>query len=216
MNIETARTQMIEQQVRACEVPDADVLQVLGKVQRELFVPPTYRALAFADTGVPIGHGQHMMTPQVEGRALQALGIGPADRVLEVGTGSGYFSACLALLGGELTSLEIFPDLAEQARRQLHAAGVKDCRLITADVFEWQPDEKYSRIVLTGSLPEYDSRFEEWLEPGGRLFAIVGVAPVMEAVLVTIDPSGQPRRDSLFETQIGPLLNAKRPAQFRF
>lgn len=216
MNIETARTQMIEQQVRACEVPSPDVLRVLGQVQREHFVPGAYQALAFADTGIPIGHGQYMMTPQVEGRALQALDIGPADRVLEIGTGSGYLSACLGLLGGELTSLEIFPDLAERARRSLHAAGGRDCRVLTADAFNWRPEVKYSRIVLTGSLPEYDARFEDWLEYGGRLFAIVGAVPVMEALLVRMDSTGHSRRDSLFETQIGPLLNATQPARFRF
>jgi protein-L-isoaspartate(D-aspartate) O-methyltransferase len=216
MNIETARTQLIEQQLRACEVLDPDVLRVLREVRREHFVPGAYRALAFADTGIPIGHGQYMMTPQVEGRVLQALDVGPADRVLEVGTGSGYLTGCLAALGGEITSLEIFPDFADKARRTLHAAGVKECRLLTGDVFDWQPDEKYSRIVLTGSLPVYDARFEEWLEHGGRMFAVVGVAPVMEAVLVTADSAGQLRRDSLFETQLGPLVNARRPAPFQF
>jgi protein-L-isoaspartate(D-aspartate) O-methyltransferase len=216
MGIEAARTQMIEQQVRACAVADPDVLRVLGEARRELFVPAAYRALAFADTAIPIGHGQFMMTPQLEGRTLGALGIGPADRVLEVGTGSGYLTACLAALGGEITSLEIFPDLAEAARRALHAGGVKDCRLLTHDVFGWQPEEKFSRIVLTGSLPVYDRRFEEWLEPGGRLFAIVGVAPVMEAVLVSLDAAGNVRRELLFETQVAALINARQQEPFQF
>jgi protein-L-isoaspartate(D-aspartate) O-methyltransferase len=216
MNIETARTQMIEQQVRAGDVLDPDVLRVLAGMRRELFVPAAYRALAFADTAIPIGHGQYMMTPQVEGQALQALAIGPADRILEIGTGSGFLTGCLAALGGVVTSLEIFADLADAARRALHAAGVKDSQLLTSDAFDWHPNEKFSRILLTGSLPVYDSRFEEWLEPGGRIFAVVGTAPVMEALLVSSEPSGRIRRDSLFETQLGPLINARQPGQFKF
>jgi protein-L-isoaspartate(D-aspartate) O-methyltransferase len=216
MNIENARIQMIEQQVRACSVFDPDVLRVLTEIRRENFVPPSYRTLAFADTEIPIGHGQYMMSPQVEGRVLQALQVGPADRILEVGTGTGFLTGCLAMLGGDTTSLEFFAELTELARRNLHAAGQKDCRLLTRDVFDWQPETKFNRIVLTGSLPVYDARFEQWLEPGGRLFAIVGVAPVMEAMLIAPEPSGSIRRESLFETQALPLINAHSPRAFRF
>jgi protein-L-isoaspartate(D-aspartate) O-methyltransferase len=216
MNIENARSQMIEQQVRACAVFDPDVLRVLTAVHRENFMPARYRTLAFADTEIPIGHGQYTMSPQVEGRALQALQLGPADRILEVGTGTGFLTACLAMLGGVVTSLEIFAELTDSARRNLHAAGQKHCDVLTQDVFDWQPAAKFNRIVLTGSLPLYDTRFEQWLEPGGRLFAIVGVAPVMEALSVAVDASGSIRRESLFETQALPLVNAVAPQAFHF
>jgi protein-L-isoaspartate(D-aspartate) O-methyltransferase len=192
------------------------VLRVLGEVPRELFVPAAFRSLAFADTSIPLPHGQTMMTPQVEGRLLQALQIKATDRVLEIGTGSGFLAACLARLGRAVTSLEIFPDLAQTARQALRATATRACEVRVQDVFSWQPDESYDCIAVTGSLPVSDSRFQDWLQPGGRLFMVIGTAPVMEAVLVRRRADGTLGRESLFETVVPPLVNAPQPEQFRF
>jgi protein-L-isoaspartate(D-aspartate) O-methyltransferase len=216
MNTEIARIQMVHQQVRAWDVLDAAVLRVLGEVPREQFVPPAYRAVAFADASIPLAHGQCMMTPQVEGRLLQALGISAGDRILEIGTGSGFLAACLARLGRQVTTLEIFPDLAESAQRVLQAAGHDTVEVVSADVYAWQPTGTFDCIAITGSLPVYDPRFEAWLNPGGRLFVIVGEPPVMDARLVRRGPDGGLTSESLFETAIAPLLNALQPERFVF
>lgn len=216
MNTETARIQMVQQQVRAWDVLDAAVLRVLHQVPREEFVPPAYRALAFADTSIPLAHGQCMMTPQVEGRLLQALAVTSGERVLEIGTGSGFLAACLAQLGRQVTSLEIYPDLAESARRALQATGNDTVEVISADVYAWQPTGTFDAIALTGSLPVYDPRFEAWLSPGGRIFTIVGEPPIMDARLVRRGDDGSVAGESLFETAIAPLIHALRPDRFVF
>jgi protein-L-isoaspartate(D-aspartate) O-methyltransferase len=216
MSTEAARIQMVNQQVRAWDVLDPGVLRVLTEVPRERFVPSAYRALAFADTAIPLPHGQCMMTPQVEGRLLQALTIGSGDRILEIGTGSGFLASCLAKLGAQVVTLEIFADLAESARRALHETGVTNVEVIAADVYRWEPPGTFDCVALTGSLPVYDRRFESWLAPGGRLFAIVGEPPVMDACLVERAGDGQFPRQSLFETVIAPLLNAVPPEPFVF
>lgn len=216
MDIEAARTQMIGQQVRTSRVLDPGVLRVLAEVPREAFVPPPLRSLAFADTSVPLDHGQMMMSPQVEGRLLQYLSVRPDERVLEVGTGSGFLTACLARLGAGVTSLEIFPDLADTARQRLREQGSRGCNVEVADVFGWTPDQPYACIAVTGSVPVYSTLFESWLAPGGRLFVIVGTEPVMEALLVTRRENGTVVRESLFETVVTALLNAPQPDPFRF
>jgi protein-L-isoaspartate(D-aspartate) O-methyltransferase len=216
MNKEAARIQMINQQVRAWEVLDPAVLRTLGEVARERFVPEPYRALAFADTAIPLAHGQCMMTPQVEGRLLQSLGISGADRVLEIGTGSGFLAACLARLSAQVTTLEIFPDLGEAARQALGAIGASNVEVVIADVYAWQPAEPFDCIAITGSLPVQDTRFQEWLSPGGRLFVVAGDAPVMEACLVRHEAGGTFTHESLFETVIPPLINALRREPFVF
>lgn len=216
MNTDIARIQMVHQQVRAWDVLDAAVLRVLGEVPREEFVPPAYRTVAFADTSIPLPHGQCMMTPQVEGRLLQALGVLSGDRVLEIGAGSGFLAACLARLGRQVTTLEMFPDLAEGARRALQASGATTVEVVTADVYDWQPAGKFDCIAVTGSLPVYDPRFEAWLNPGGRMFVIVGGPPVMDARLVRRNPAGGVTSESLFETEIMALINALQPERFVF
>lgn len=216
MNLESARQQMVTQQVRAWEVLDPAVLRVLGEVHRELFVPPEWRALAFADTVVRLPEGQRMMTPQVEGRLLQALTIGPSDRILEIGTGSGFLAACLARLGAHVTSLEIRPALAEAARRRLRENGVTGCDVEVADAFRWTPPGTFDCIAVTGSLPLPDTRFREWLSPNGRLFAVVGMPPIMEAQLIRRTESNEFTRESLFETLLDPLDNAPQPERFVF
>lgn len=211
---EAARTQMVRQQVRAWDVLDPSVLDVLARVPREEFVPAAFRSLAFADTAVPIGHGQFMLTPQVEGRLLQSLALKPTDRVLEIGTGSGFLTACLATLAGEVHSLEIHAELAGQARRTLSAQGVRNAEVVTADVFRYVPAARFDAIAVTGSVPTYDHRFQEWLAEGGRLFLVVGEPPLMEALLVR--GAGAGSQSSLFETEIPALLNSAAAERFRF
>lgn len=216
MNLEVARTQMVNQQVRAWDVLDPAVLAVLAQVPREQFVPPRFRQLAFADTAIPIGAGQSMLTPQVEGRLLQALTIRGTDRVLEVGTGTGFLTACLARLADRVTSLEINPELADTARRNLRGVSTWNAEVRTADVFQYRPDEPWDVIAVGGSVPQPDERFQRWLAPGGRLFMIVGEAPLMQACLVTRTGPEQWATATLFETSVPALLNAPSPSKFRF
>ena len=206
------RERMIRSQVRCWSVLDERVLAVFRDLRREDFVPGQYRAMAYADLALPLPGGQEMMTPSVEGRILQALDLKAGDRVLEVGTGSGWLAACLAQMAGEVDSLEISPELHAGAAEKL--APLANVNTICADAFDWKPETAYDAIVLTGSMPQYDDRFEQWLEKGGRLFCIVGRQPIMEALLVT---SGELRiEESLFETVTVPLANAPQPDPFRF
>jgi len=210
------REQMIEQQVRAWEVLDPRVLDILRAVPRERFVPPGQEFLAFADVDVPLPHGQHMLRPNVVGRALQALEPAERDRVLEVGAGSGFFTACLAKAAAHVRSLEIFPDLAELSRANLAAQGIRNVEVVVADAMREAPQGTFDVIAVTGSLPVYDRRFEQQLNVGGRLFVVVGEPPVMEARLVRRVSGEAWSTESLFETVIDPLINAPRPEPFRF
>lgn len=214
-NTEAARIQMVTQQVRAWEVLDPAVLRVLHDVPRERFVPPAYRSLAFADTAIPLPGGQRMLTPQLVGRILQALDVGSGDRVLEVGTGSGFLTACLGRLGAQVTSLEIDPALAETARLNLHDAGAVNCEVLTQDVFAWQPPGTFDCIAVTGSVPLFEPRFQDWLEKDGRLFVTVGEAPAMDALLVRRTAAGF-TRETLFETVLPALSHAPQPERFTF
>ena len=211
-----AREQMIEQQVRAWDVLDTRVLEVMRRVPRERFVPEEQRYRAYADAEVPLARGQHMLRPSVAGRLLQALLPEPGERVLEVGAGSGFLSACLRALGGQVRSLEIFPDLAEQARANLAALGMSDVEVVDADALAGTSGARYDAIAVTASLPVYDERFEQMLEVGGRLFLVVGTAPVMDARLVRRTAADACITHSLFETVIDPLVNAVQVPQFRF
>ena len=216
LDVDTARRQMIEQQVRAWDVLDLKVLGAMERVPREEFTPAAYRELAFADMNVPLGHGQSMLAPKLEGRILQALELDPEDDVLEVGTGSGYFAACLGALAHSVKSLEIHADLADAARASLARTGAHNVSVETADVFALVEPAAYDAVVLTGSLPQYDPRFERWLADGGRLFVVVGQGPVMEARLVTRTAPGELLRESLFETVMDPLVHAAEPPRFVF
>ncbi len=216
LDLAAARRQMIEQQVRAWEVLDLGVLSVMERVPREEFAPPAYRDLAFADLCVPLGHGQSMLAPKVEGRILQALGVQPEDRALEVGTGSGYFAACLGGLAKNVRSLEIFADLAEGARANLSRCGVHNVTVEVFDSMTLAGEGDYDVIALTGSLPVYDDRFERALAIGGRLFVVTGQGPVMEAQRVTRTGPAEWLRESLFETVIDPLIHAPQPPKFVF
>ena len=213
---ELARNQMIEQQVRAWDVLDNRVLDVLRRVRREEFAPPAWRDVAFADSTIPIGHGQVMLPPKVDGRILAALAVAGDDEVLDVGTGSGFLAACLGKLGARVRSLEIVPDLAETARRNLHTAAVNNVIVDIGDGLGLTDTERYDAIAVTGSLPEYDERFARALKVGGRLFLVVGQAPVMSALKITRTGSNEWTRETLFETVIPPLLNARQPSRFVF
>lgn len=216
MNIESAREKMIEQQVRAWDVLEPDVLYVLRKIPREEFVPRDYTSLAFADTEIPIGHGETMMTPTVEGRVLQALALDGSEHVLEVGTGTGFLSACLASLGHHVTSVDVHEDFLKRAAENLADAGIDNVNLKHMDVTRELPSGKFDAIAVTGSVETLDTRFVDALRVGGRLFVVVGSGPAMDARLVTrTDESGW-ESTSLFETRLKPLVNGQRPPQFRF
>ncbi len=214
---EQARFNMVEQQVRPWEVFDRRVLDLIEELPRDRFVPEQYRHLAYADIEIPLGHGQHMMFPRVEARLLQALDVQPGDRVLEIGTGSGYLSACLARLGGKVTSLEIHPDLLEQGRGNLTANGIDGIELRCANALEGAIDGgPFDVIAVTGSLPFLPDALREQLEVGGRLFVVTGEAPVMEANLVTRVSGDAWHTEGLFETVLTPLEQVPRPSRFVF
>jgi len=205
---------MLGQQIRAWEVLDDRVLRVLGETPREAFVPADYRELAFADIEIPIGHGQAMLAPKIQGKILQALQIEPIDTVLEIGTGTGYLTACMAQLGKQVVSVDIFSDLLESARRNLADRNIRNVELAAADGLTLDAPQAYDAIAVTGSVPELDEHFIRMLRPHGRLFIVVGRAPVMEARLITMGANGQWTSSSLFETVLTPLVNAERPEPF--
>jgi protein-L-isoaspartate(D-aspartate) O-methyltransferase len=216
MDTLAARRQMVDQQVRTWEVLDPRVLDALSAVPREAFVPPDYRELAFADAPIPIGFGQSMLSPKVQGRILQALGVNATDSVLEVGSGAGYLSACLSLLGASTRSIDIHPGLIDVSRSNLRAVPLARVEFETRDAFGAAPLGDYDVIAVTGSLPVYDTRFERALRVGGRMFAIVGAAPVMDAIVVRRVDDNEWIRESLFETVVDPLINATAAQKFVF
>ena len=217
MNFEQARSNMVEQQVRTWEVLDTEVLDILEDIQREDFVPVRYRKLAFADLNIPLANDQIMMKPIVEGRMLQALGLQPDETVLEIGTGSGFVSACLARMAKHVVSVEIFENLADTARRALKEKEVDNVELFTGDAMEdWQPEQAHDVVVVTGSVPSVPEHFRGWVNPGGRLFVVSGEAPAMEACLHTRLNTSEWREESLFETDLPRLVNSEIAPRFEF
>jgi protein-L-isoaspartate(D-aspartate) O-methyltransferase len=221
MQAGSVREQMLEQQVRAWDVLDERVLDAMRAVPRELFVPQSQRFRAYADAEVPLAHGQHMLRPSVTGRILQALLPRPDEVALEIGAGTGFLSACLRGMAAQVRALEIFPELAQAARSNLAACGVDEVDVVVADAMQQgalsEPaGTHYGVIAVTGSLPRYDERFERLLAPGGRLFVVVGEAPVMQARLVRRLAEDRFDSESVFETVIDPLINAVPPPTFTF
>ena len=217
MNTEQARFNMIEQQIRPWEVLDPRVLELLPTVPREEFVPVEHRALAFIDIHIPLGHGQVMMQPKQEARLLQEIAITSKDRVLEIGTGSGYMTALLASLAREVDTVEMFADFLTSANKKLADHGLHNINYFEGDAANgWQSDRPYDAIMLTGSVPILSDNFVRSLNPGGRMVAIVGQNPIMEAVLIEKMSDGSTRQTSLFDTSLPPLINAQTPSSFIF
>ena len=215
MNIEQVRDNMIKQQLRTWEVLDDQLLELLKQVPREDFVPPAMRNLAFVDMNIPLDEGQVMMNPKVEARMLQALAIQPDEEVLEVGTGSGYVTALLAKQAKKVYSVEILPRLLKQAGEKLRAHNIKNAELEEGDAAQgWNTHHMYEAIAITGSLPVLPRAFLESMTIGGRLFAIIGDAPAMEATLVTRLGNNDWSREILFETELPPLKNVQQPERF--
>ena len=215
MDYAKARETMVEQQVRPWDVLDVRVLDALATLPRDAFVGEAHRALAYADIELPIGHGERMMKPVVEGRVLQALELDASDEVLEIGTGSGFLSACLGRLAREVVSLERHADLADAARARLQAQGIANVAIEATDAFSWRNDRRFDAICVTGAVAAIPSQFLQWLRPGGRMFVVQGRSPVMDAVLLRQDVNGM-RTESLFETDIAYLAGAAPVPAFVF
>jgi protein-L-isoaspartate(D-aspartate) O-methyltransferase len=216
-DIEQARFNMIEQQIRTWEVLDTAVLELLKQVPREDFVSEQYKGLAFADLEIPIGHGQTMLSPKMEARIVQALQIKPSDRVLEIGTGSGYLTALLAKLAGHVYSVESVAELSETARARLASRGIRNVTLEIGNAAQgWAAHAPYDVIVYTGSLPVAPESVRNSLTMDGRLFVVVGEAPVMQATMIRRVAADGFHREVLFETCVPALSCAPQPERFQF
>jgi protein-L-isoaspartate(D-aspartate) O-methyltransferase len=213
-----ARELMVEQQIRPWDVLDPRVLAVLAELPRQDFVPAAHRNLAYADLPLPLRHGEEMMKPVVEGRALQALELVPGDDVLEIGTGSGFLTACLGRLAREVVSIERHADLADAARARLAAHGIGNTTVVTADAFTYQSPRRFAAICVTGAVAAIPPHFIDWLQPNGRMFIVRGRSPAMEAVLLRNKTGSSriesPALQSLFETDLPYLVGAAPAATF--
>jgi protein-L-isoaspartate(D-aspartate) O-methyltransferase len=216
MDLAIARQQMIGQQLRAWDVLDERILEVVASLPRELFVPPEWRHLAYADAEIPIGADKKLAPPGIQGRALQAVNPQPGERALEIGAGTGYLTACLAKLAGRVTSVEIHPELAAAARNHLAILGIHNVEVVTGDGLAMEFGERFDVVVVNGSLPEWSDRFEHLLEVGGRLFAVTGRPPIMEARRVIRRSETEWKTETVFETCLPPLENARGRAEFVF
>lgn len=217
MNLEQTRFNMVSQQIRTWNVLDDNVLDLLYKIKREEFVPAENRAMAFVDMEIPLGYGQVMLTPKMEARILQELHVKKTDKILEVGSGSGYLTALLANQSAHVYSVEIVPELKMLAENNLKAHEITNVTIEQGDAARgWPKNGPYDVIVLTASTPVLPDTFQKSLNPGGRLFAIVGEDPVMEALLITFVAPGEFTATKLFETSTAPLINALQPARFSF
>ncbi|WP_292995772.1 protein-L-isoaspartate O-methyltransferase [Nitrosomonas sp.] len=217
MNLEQTRFNMVAQQIRTWNVLDDNVLDLLYKIKREEFVPAENRAMAFVDMEIPLGYGQVMLTPKMEARIVQELHVKKTDKILEVGSGSGYLTALLADQGAHVFSVEIIPELKTFAENNLKAHEITNVTIELGDAARgWPKNGPYDVIVLTASTPALPDTFQKSLNPGGRLFAIVGEDPVMEALLITCIAPGEFTTTKLFETSTPPLINALQPTRFTF
>ena len=217
MNFDQARSNMVENQVRPWEVLDGRVLDVIAKIHREDFVAAAHRQLAFADLCLPLGHDEVMMKPVVEGRVLQALDLKPTDRVLEIGTGSGFLTACLASLAAHVTSVDVHADFTAAATKRLQNAGIHNVSLATGEAVEaWQPDELFDALVVTGAVSSIPPRWLSWLKTDARALVIRGQSPVQHATLLTHEGAGRYREETLFETDLPYLTHAEPLKRFVF
>ena len=217
MNFEQARFNMVDQQIRPWEVLDSRVLALLERIHREDFVPVRYRKLAFADLAIPLANDQTMMRPKIEARMLQALELGVDETVLEIGTGSGFITACLAALAKRVVSVEIFEDLHEGASLKLQDKEIDNVELFIGDVMRgWQPEQAHDVVVVTGSVPMVPEQVLGWVNPGGRLFAVTGESPAMEAKLLRRTGVSDWSVESLFETDLPRLVHSEEPPEFEF
>jgi protein-L-isoaspartate(D-aspartate) O-methyltransferase len=217
MNFEQARFNMVEQQIRPWEVLDSRVLALLERIHREDFVPVRYRKLAFADLAIPLDCGQVMMRPKIEARMLQALELAEDETVLEIGTGSGFITACLAALSKRVVSVELFPELHREAALKLKDKAIDNVELFVGDAMRgWQPEQAHDVVVVTGSVPQVTEAFRGWVNPGGRLFVVTGESPAMEARLMRRLDATEWSEESLFETDLPRLVNAEQPPEFQF
>lgn len=216
MNTEFARQQMIKQQVRAWDVFDENVLNVLSEVLREDFVPDGYESLAFADAEIPLGHGQAMLTPTIAGRVLQTLGLAGGENVLEIGTGSGFLTACLATLAAHVTSIDLYDEFLAAAQKKLAQSGIENVNLLQMDATQELPEGPFDAIAVTASIQTFDPRLVAALSQSGRLFVVVGDAPAMAAKLVIRTDENDWHSETQFETNLAPLINGALPPRFSF
>jgi protein-L-isoaspartate(D-aspartate) O-methyltransferase len=217
MNFDQARLNMVENQVRPWEVLDGRVLDVIGKVHREDFVAAAHRQLAFADLCLPLGHGEVMMKPVVEGRVLQALDLKSTNRVLEIGTGSGFLTACLASLAAHVTSVDIHADFTIVAGKRLQDAGINNVSLVTGEAVDgWQPGELFDALIVTSAVSTIPTRWLNWLKTDARALVVRGQSPVQYATLLTHEGAGRYREETLFETDLPYLTHAEPPKRFVF
>jgi protein-L-isoaspartate(D-aspartate) O-methyltransferase len=217
MNFEQARFNMVEQQIRPWEVLDSRVLSLLETIHREDFVPVRYRKLAFADMSIPLPFDQAMMRPKIEARMLQALELDKEQSVLEIGTGSGFVTACLATLAKCVVSVDIHEELLDEAATKLKDKGLNNAELFSGDVMQgWQPEQAHDAVVVTGSVPDVPEQFLGWVNPGGRMFVVTGDSPAMEAKLLTRVSVTEWSVESLFETDLPRLINSEKDPEFEF
>lgn len=207
---------MVEQQVRTWTVSDPDVLQALANVSRETYVPAEFIHCAYADAEIPIGNGQYMLRPSLDGRILQFVDIQPQDSVLEIGTGTGYLTACISRLAGSVTSIDLHDEFVRNAAENLAEDGADNVTLNTMDASIELPGDDFDVVIVSASVSEADDRFAALLRPGGRLFVVVGGSPAMTATLMTRAEDGKLTSSGLFETDIRPLVMASRRPQFSF
>ena len=217
MDYEIARQNMIEQQIRPWEVLDQHILDLLAEIHREDFVPSAYKRLALADISIPLGNEQVTMTPKMEARIIQSLDITDRDKILEIGTGCGYMTALLGRLGREVFTVDIFPEFSEQANNKLTHKHFRNIKIYTGNaLLGWPEAGPYDVIVVTGSAPSFIPEYRQQLNHGGRLFAIVGHSPVMDATLFTSIGNSELTREVLFETDLPPLVGCETTDTFQF
>jgi protein-L-isoaspartate(D-aspartate) O-methyltransferase len=216
MDTDYARLQMVNQQVRGWNVYDERVLDMLKELPREAFVPTGFEHLAFADLAIPLGHGETMMTPTIEGRLLQALGLCGDENVLEIGTGSGFMTACLARLASQVTSIDIYGDFVESAWEKMLQVEIENVDIMQMDATQELPEGQFDAIAVTGSIQVFNPRFVDALADHGRLFVVVGDSPAMEAKLIERTGEHDWQTVSLFETDLRPLVHGNMPPQFTF